>query len=96
MEGRGLRQRVITQPRPSAEVGPEEWCVWPCPIPAIHPVPDIRSGGFAPTIFPLFQGTRFETTSTMLETSVMVTSSASEAGHSQASQLLKSRRLSDD
>ena len=26
---------------PLAEVGPEEWCVWSCPIPAIQPVPDI-------------------------------------------------------
>ena len=32
---------------PLAEVGPGEWRVWSCPIPAIHPVPDIRrsSGG---------------------------------------------------
>jgi hypothetical protein len=31
----------------NAEVGPEEWYARSCPIPAIHPVPDIRhsSGG---------------------------------------------------
>ena len=27
---------------PTAEVGPEEWCGWACPIPVIHAVPDIR------------------------------------------------------
>ena len=34
---------------PIPEVGPGEWCVWSCPIPAIHPVPDIRHsiGGVA-------------------------------------------------
>jgi hypothetical protein len=32
---------------PLPEIGPEEWCFWSCPIPAIHPAPDIRrsSGG---------------------------------------------------
>jgi hypothetical protein len=37
-----------------------------------------RSGGFAPTIFPLFQGTCLETLSIVLKTSVMVTSSVNE------------------
>src|SRR5580700_5492977 len=55
-----------------------------------------RSGGLAPTIFPLFQGLRLEAASTILKTSVMVTSSASEADHSQFGKLLNSRRLSDD
>src|SRR6266850_8339190 len=38
---------VFTQPGPIPEISPEEWCVWSCPIPAIHPAPDIRrsSGG---------------------------------------------------
>src|SRR5262249_19632276 len=29
---------VLTLP----EVGLRQWCVWSCPIPAIHPVPNIR------------------------------------------------------
>src|SRR5690348_964354 len=40
-----------------------------------------RSGGFAPTIFPLFQGAGFETAGMVLGIAVMLTSSASEAGH---------------
>src|SRR5580704_9558795 len=47
-----------------------------------------RSGGFAPTIFPLFHGTRLETFTLVLGTPVIMTSSVDEAGHSQAGNLL--------
>jgi hypothetical protein len=39
-----------------------------------------RSGGFAPTTFPLFHGTRLETFTMVFKTSVMATSSVSEGG----------------
>src|SRR5260370_11204755 len=55
-----------------------------------------RRGGFAPTIFPLFHGTCFEAFSMVLRASVMVTSLADEVRHSQARNLLRCRRLSDD
>jgi hypothetical protein len=55
-----------------------------------------RSGGFAPTIFPLFHGTRLASFSLKLGTSVMVTSSIDEAGHSQASNLLNLCPLADN
>ena len=55
------------------------------------------SGGFAPTIFPLFQGTRLETTPKILETSAMVTFSVNEVGHFlRPRKLIKSGRLSVD
>ena len=47
----GRAEVVIASPDfrvgPIPEIGIEEWCVWLCPIPAIHPAPDIRrsSGG---------------------------------------------------
>src|SRR6476646_4159616 len=47
-----------------------------------------RSGGFAPTILPLFHGTRLEKFSLVLGTSVMMTSSVDEDGHSQTGNLL--------
>lgn len=47
-----------------------------------------RSGGFAPTILPLFHGTRLEKFAQVLGTSVMMTSSVDEDGHSQAGNLL--------
>jgi hypothetical protein len=47
-----------------------------------------RSGGFAPTIFPLFHGTCLD--SLVLGTSAMMTSSVNEAGHSLAGNLLNS------
>src|ERR1700759_237890 len=55
-----------------------------------------RSGGFAPTIFPLFHGTGFEALPVILKSSVMVTSSVNEVGHSQTDNLLKRCRISDD
>ena len=55
-----------------------------------------RSGGFAPTIFPLFQGTCFETARMVLGLSVMLTSSASEAGYFQPGALPIPRPLLDD
>ena len=39
----------------------------------------LGNGGFAPMIFPSFRWTRFAAAATMPETSVMMTSSASEA-----------------
>jgi hypothetical protein len=50
------------------------------------PAPD---AGFAPTIFPLFQGTCPQTAGVAFELLVMVTSSIGEAGHSQTRKLLK-------
>src|SRR6266446_6013218 len=35
---RRLNVGVFTRPRPEAEVGPEEWWVWACPMPVIHAV----------------------------------------------------------
>ena len=53
------------------------------------------SGGFAPTIFPLFQGVRFETASVTLRISIMLTSSNCEAGHFQLRYLPNPFPLSD-
>src|SRR5262245_18591437 len=55
-----------------------------------------RSGGLAPTIFPLFQGPCLWTTRVPSVSLVMVTSSASELADSQVHKLLKRCLLFDD